>query len=268
VSLETSLEQLAAASSETYSETYDVHDAETLFALWETSQETVERFLPPLLQPAQRPLALAMFSARKRTSIGPVYSEASLALRAEANGQVGFYFLSMPVTDSMALVFGRESLGYPRKVADIYFYHDGQNVGGWVQRHGVRYFAVHAQLTGSVDEADGDVALDEVFGSATRPVVMLAYSFKYFRTPSLDGFDYPPRLVCEEVEYRPRVIDRGPASVSLCPSEYDPWSEVEVVRMLGAVYLEGASSMRKAQLVSEVVPNTLAAFGERRIDLR
>src|SRR5215472_12064564 len=111
MSLVRSLAELAAAASESY----DVHDAETLFALWETSQETVERFLPPPLQAAQRPLALAMFSARKRTSIGPVYREAALALGAEANGQEGFYFLSMPVTDSMALVFGRESLGYPRK---------------------------------------------------------------------------------------------------------------------------------------------------------
>jgi acetoacetate decarboxylase len=262
--LVTSLKELAAAQSETY----DVDDAEMLFALWETSQETVERFLPPPLQATQRPLALAMFIARKRASIGPVYREAALALRAEASGRRGFYFLSMPVTDSMALVFGRESLGYPRKVGDIYFYHDGQNVGGWVQRHGVRYFAVHAQLTGRVDESDGDVALDDVFGGATGSMVMLAYSFKYFRTPSLDGFDYPPRLVCEEVEYRPRAIGRGPASVSLCPSEYDPWSEVEVVRMLGAVYMEGASSMRKAQVVSEVGLSALATFTDLRVDLR
>src|SRR5215831_2464808 len=134
MSLVSTLEELAVARCETRNE----RDAQTLFALWETTQETVERLLPPPLQPARRPLALAMLSAQPRTSIGPIFREASLGLRAEAYGQEGFYFLSMPVTDSAALVFGHESLGHRRKVADIYFYRDGSNVGGWVQRHDVR----------------------------------------------------------------------------------------------------------------------------------
>jgi acetoacetate decarboxylase len=259
-----SLEELATAPSVTF----DAYDAETLFALWETPRETVKRLLPPPLQPAKRPLALAVVSAHPQTSVGPVYREAALALRAEADGQEGFYFLAMPVTDSMALVYSRDSLGYPRKVADISFCREGRRVGCWVQRQGVRYFAVQAQLTGSMDTLGAAVALDEVFDSAAGSMVMIAYSFKYFPAPNLDGFDYPPQLVREEVEYRPMAIDRGKATVALRPSEYDPWSEVEVVRPLGAVYLKGANSMRKGQIISEVGPRSFASYAQLRVDLR
>lgn len=265
MSLVTSLEEQATAPSETV----DVYDAETLFALWETSQEAVRRLLPLPLQSAKRPLALAMVSTHPRTSFGPVYREAALALRAEIHGLEGFYFLAMPVTNNMALVYGRESLGYPKKTADIFFYRDGRKVGGWVQRHDVRYFAVQAQLAGGgADVPDAETALDEMFNAAADSTVMIAYSLKYFLAPTLDGFDYPPRLVREEIEYRPRAIDRGWATVALRPSEYDPWSEVEVVRMLGAVYIKGANAVRKSQVVTEIDPGPFALYGQLHVDLR
>jgi acetoacetate decarboxylase len=197
-----------------------------------------------------------MMSAQPQASIGPVFREALLGLRAEACEQEGFYFLSMPVTDTATLVFGHESVGYPRKVASIYFYHDGANVGGWVQRHDVRYFAVRAHLTGIIGSPDAEGALDELFEPAPDVMQVHTYRFKYFRSPSLGGFDYSPRLVREAVEFRPTVIARGPASVSLCPSQYDPWSEVEVIRVLGAIYIEGMASLRTGQVVSEVGPST------------
>jgi acetoacetate decarboxylase len=237
-------------------EAFDVYDAETLFAFWETSRETVTRLLPPPLQPAKRPIALAMVSTHPRMNFGPVYREAALALRAVVHGMEGFYFLSMSVTDNMALVYGRESLGYPKKIADIAFYCNEREVGGWVERHGVRYFAVRAQLASKADTRNvpnARVELDEVFDSTIGSVVMTTYSFKYFLAPTLDGFDYPPQLVREEVEYRPRTIVRGQAAVALKPSEYDPWSEVEVVRMLDAMYMKGTSSMRNGQSIAEGV---------------
>jgi Acetoacetate decarboxylase (ADC) len=44
----------------------------------------------------------------------------------------------MPVTDNVGLIYGRDSLGYPKKIADIAFYRQLGQVGGWVERHGVR----------------------------------------------------------------------------------------------------------------------------------
>lgn len=250
-------------------EVSDVNDAETLFVLWETSPETVEQLLPAPLHPARRPLALAMLGTHPRMSFGPIYREAALGLRAEMRGLEGFYFLAVPVTDSAALVYGRESLGYLKKLGDIFFNREGRTVGGWVQRHGVRYFAVQAQLGARADTLDAEIALDDLFDSTPGSVVMISYSFKNFPAPNLDGFDYPPRLVREEVEYWPRTIERGRATVSLRSSEYDQWSRVEVVRMLGAVYIKGPNSMRNGQVVTEPDPGAFSSsYGQVPVDLR
>lgn len=240
--------------------------------LWETSRAVVKRLLPPLLCPGRHPLALAMVTRYPRTNARPVYREAALAVRAEAQGQEGFYFLAMPVTDNVGLIYGRESLGYPKKIADIAFYRQPGQVGGWVERHGVRYFVVDAWLTGSIDAPDAESALDEAFDeafdAAAGPLAMLAFSFKYCHAPTLEGFDYPPRLVCEELVFWPTVIERGQAMVALLPSEYDPWSEVEVARMLGAVYVKGTRSVRTVQVIVEPDTPPYVEFGQLQVDLR
>lgn len=258
----------ARTSSEAVSEAVDFYDAETLFAVWETSQKTVERLLPPPLQPSKRPLALALVATHPRTNFGPIYREAALAVRAELHGVAGFYFLAMPVTDDMAMVYGRELLGYPKKIADIAFYREGPVAGGWVQRHGTRYFWMQAQLTGAASTPDSQAALDEAFSLVGGSAFMITYSFKYFLAPNGDGFDYPPGLIREEVEYRPRAIECGAAKVVLKPSEFDPWSDVEVVRMLGAVYMRGTRWVRMGQVVSQVAPITLVPYSQVRVDLR
>jgi acetoacetate decarboxylase len=265
VGLAKSLEELATAPSQTGAV---VNDEETLFALWETSRAAIKRLLPPPLSPAKRPLALAMVTRHPRTNAGPVYREAALAVRAEAQGQEGFYFLAMPVTDNVGLIYGHASLGYPKKIADIGFYRQSWQAGGWVERHGVRYFAVDARLTGCVDAPDAESALDEMFAVASGQVAIEAYSLKYCLAPTLEGFDYPPRLVREELVYWPSEIERGQAVVALSPSEYDPWSEVEVARMLGAVYVKGMRSVRQVHVIAAPDPLPYTEFGQLRVDLR
>jgi acetoacetate decarboxylase len=56
---------------------------------------------------------------------------------------------------------------------------------------------------------------------------------------------------------RPSVAEFGEAEVMMSPSDYDPWSEVEVVRMLGAVYTKGNNTMLRGKVVAEADP---AAF--------
>jgi hypothetical protein len=127
---------------------------------------------------------------------------------------------------------------------------------------------VDAWLTGSKDAPDAESALDETFDAATGRVALLAFSFKYCLAPTLEGFDYPPRLVCEEVAFWPSVIERGQAVVALLPSEYGPWSEVEVARMLGTVYVKGTRSVRTVQVIVEPNPPPYVECGQLQVDLR
>ena len=249
-----------------YRETADFYDAEMLIVLWETKPDIVKRLLPPPLKPARKPLAIAFVANYPRTNFGVSYLESALLLRAEFNGEAGNYCLSMPVTNDIAMAAGREIFGYPKKIANIQFNRRGKVAEGLAERHSVRFFEVRAELTGkfNVDEAQG--IFGEVFGTGGSRVGV-SYNFKHFPSPEGMGFDYHPRLVREEVEFRPNSAEAGKAEILLRPSDYEPWVEVEIVRLLGAIYTIGNNSMRKGKVVAEVDPMAFAPYAFLKWDL-
>jgi acetoacetate decarboxylase len=151
----------------------------------------------------------------------------------------------------MAMAGGREVYGFPKKMADIHMYRDGDLVGGWTERRGVRFMELQAKLTGSFNDAS---AQDKIMGmaSADGKIRGLSYNFKYFPAPEGGAADYNPRLVRQETVLGPKTLQFGEASVTLRPSDYDPWAEVEVVKVLGAMYSVGDNSMLKGSVVAEV----------------
>jgi acetoacetate decarboxylase len=247
-------------------ETFDFFDAEALTVYWETSSMTVERLLPPPLEPARRPLVTAFLANYPSTSFGVGYREAALFLRAAFGGEEGGYCLAMSVTDDMALVGGREIFGYPTKLAAIEFARHGQEAGGWAERRGVRFFELRATLGGQPNAEGGLAAIAATRGSDGGPSVLTVYNFKHFIAPDLDGFDYPPRLIREEVEFRPAAVEVGEAEVALRPSAYAPWSEVEVARVLGAVYTNGHCSMRRGWVAAEADAIEFAPYSMLKFD--
>jgi acetoacetate decarboxylase len=248
-----------------YRETFDFYDAEMLTVFWETKPEIVRRLLPPPLKPGKRPLALAFVANYPRTNFGVSYFETALFLRAEFNGEEGNYCLAMPVTNDMALILGREVFGYPKKIGNIQFSRRGKDAEGLTERHGRRFFQVRAKLTGKFNAEDAQNIFAEVFSIGTN-LVVVAYNFKYFPAPEGNGFDYRPRLVREEVEFRPRSIEVGEAEILLRASDFDPWADVEVVKVLGALYTVGDNSMRKGKAVAEADPLAFMPFAFSKTD--
>lgn len=238
-------------------ETADFYDAEMLTVFWETRPEVVRRLLPPPLEPAQRPVAGAFVANYPRTNFGIAYLEGALLLRASYKGEEGSYILAMPVTDDMAMAGGREIYGYPKKIGTIRVSRAGDRAEGWAERHGVRFFEVKAKLTGKLNCEDAREAFTQTLGSGTTRVV---YNFKHFPAPEGGAFDYSPRLIREEVQVRPSTVELGEAEIVLQASDRDPWSEVEVVKVLGAVYTVGNNCMRKGQVVAEVDPIAFAPY--------
>jgi acetoacetate decarboxylase len=228
----------------------EFYDAEMLTVLWETKPKIVKRLLPPPLKPAARPLATAFVAYYPKTNFGPAYHESALFVRAKFEGVEGNYCLAMPVTGDLAMAGGRERFGYPKKLANIEFKRRGKIIEGRVERHGLRFFQVRAKMSGKPNtEEFQDLMMKESAEEGT-----VTYNFKYFQAPEGGGFDYNPRLVRERVIMRPSVAEFGEAEVMMSPSDYDPWSEVEVVRMLGAVYTKGNNTMLRGKVVAEVDP--------------
>lgn len=241
------------------------YDAEMLTAYFETKPEVVERLLPPPLKPAKDPFGAAFVARYPRTNFGVAYLESALFLLAEYDGQEGGYCLAMPVTSDMALILGREIFGYPKKIADIFMIREGQRVEGWTERHGTRFFEIKARLTGKFNDDAAQQIMAERMASPSS-LDQVTYNFKYFSSPSLDSFDYNPRLVREVVELRPKAMEIGEAELTFRSSEHDFWGDVEIVRVLGAVYTVGDNAMLPGRVVAEADPHTFAPFASMKLD--
>ena len=241
------------------------YDAEMLFLFWETRPEVVERLLPPPLEPAGYPMAMAFVANYPRTSFGPPYKEGALFLNAQFEGVTGSFCLSMPVTDDLAMAAGRERFGYPKKMAAINFKREGDQVSGSIERHGARFFEVQAAMDEqAVDEGfkaliTQGFAFHDESGSS-------GYLFKHFLSPEGVGFDYPPRLIRQSNVFRPKLIEWGQAQVELNPCEHDPWNEVEIVNMLPAMYIVSDNTMLGGKVVAEVDPIEFMPYAFQKWD--
>ena len=233
-----------------------LYDAEVLMVYFETKPEIIQRLLPAPLQPAKIPGGAAFLANYPKTNFSLPYLESALFLLAEYKGEEGAYCLAMTVTDDMAMIGGRECFGYPKKIADISIKRDGEKVEGWTERHGIRFFEVRARLTGKFNE---EVLQQMMMERMASPDGMdsVIYNFKYFPSPGMDGFDYNPRLIREVVQPRPKSLEMGEAELIFRPSDQDPWSEVEIVRVLGAVYTVGDNTMLPGSVVAEAGPGVL-----------
>jgi acetoacetate decarboxylase len=249
--------------SEKYRDRAEFYDAEVLTVYFETKTEIVKRLLPPPLKPSAMPVGAAFVANYPGTNFGVTYLESALFLLAQHNGEEGVFCLAMPVTNDIALILGREVFGYPKKMAEIHFEREGNDVRGWTERHSIRFFEVKAKLTGKFNDEIAQKMLTE--GMESNPDVVV-YNFKYFPAPARDGFDYNPRLIKEVVKRNPKTIEMGEAELILRPSEHDPWSDVEIVRVLGAMYTVGDNTMLPGSVVAEVDQAEFAPYAFMKLD--
>ena len=85
-------------------------------------------------------------------------------------------------------------------------------------------------------------------------------------SPLYDGFDYKPRLVREEITMQASEFVMGEAEVILNESEFDPWSEVVVERILGCIYLKCNSQMQPGKVVAEIEQEKFKPYSYMKID--
>lgn len=249
--------------SEKYQPNGEFYDAEVLTVYFETKSEVVERLLPPPLKPAALPIGAAFVANYPNTNFGVTYLESALFLLAQHNGEEGAYCLSMPVTNDIALILGREVFGYPKKMAEIGFEREGDDIRGWTERHGTRFFEVKARLNGKFN----DVGVQQLMADEieSNPDVTV-YNFKYFPAPEREGFDYNPRLVKEVVKRKNKSVEMGEAELILQPSEHDPWIDVEIVRVYGAIYTVGDNTMLPGSVIAEADQAEFTPFAFMKLD--
>ena len=239
-------------------ETVDFYDAEMLTVFWKTKPEIIKKLLPRPLKPANDPIAVAFIAHYPKTNFGVTYQESALSVLAQFKGELGLYCLSMPVNSDIAMAAGREFYGYPKKMANFHFKRDGQNVEGWTERQGIRFVEMKGKISGTISLEEAIKKINE-FG--LKDYNLTTYNFKHFPAPGgNEVFDYNPRLIREKVEFNHKSIEKVDVEITLKPSKFDPWSEVEVVELIGGFYTIGDNIMKKGSVVAEVKPTTFAPY--------
>ena len=240
--------------------TTEFKNAEMITVLWETKAEIVEKLLPKPLKPASRPIAFAFIANYSSTNQGVPYYEGALILRCEYNGEQGNYYLAMPVTDDRAMIGGREIFGFPKKMANVKLTRNGKEVYAFSERLGTKNIEIRANLTGKFNDPETPKIIKELGLLPGRRKNTVNYNFKYFPAPNKEGFDYNPWLVKQETAVSPQSMEMGEAEIKLNSTVHDPWGEIEVVKVLGALYLKTDNTMLPGEIVAEVNPDEFLPY--------
>lgn len=223
-------------------------------ACYETDPEVAAAVLPPPLAPAPRPevgVTISQVSIQMAPGLSIDIGAAVFGVRTVHEGVAGTYMVTMPMSTEGAVVGGREIYGEPKKLAQIDFRWNGEEVGAAVTRNGVTYL----ELTGRRTEAMG-----------ARELTEYAYCFKCL--PALDrakGFEFDPLLVRLEWRHRLSIVDRVAGEVILRESPFDPVVDLPVRRLVSMTYEEGAT--RSNGTVLRSIPSAwLLPFLHQRYD--
>ena len=244
-------------------ETGEFYDAEMLTVFFETTPATLQRLIPPPLTPAPFAIGAAFVAHYPQTNFGVRYRESALFLMASFNGEEGVYCLAMPVDNDMALILGRETFGYPKKIGAIDLEREGNDFRAGTERRGIRFLDMKVRLEGTWNDPDAQTLMASQLQSNPDIVV---FNFKYFMAPERNGFDYDPRLVRETVKRQFKTMAFGEAQLAFNPSPHDPWSDVDIVRVLGGIYTVGDNTMLPGEVVATVDPAEFAPYAFMKID--
>ena len=99
--------------------------------------KNVREILPLGMKPVDPESGMLFIVDYPKTSFDVAYKEAALLVDVKTPLGRGVHCCWMVVDDETALIYGREGLGYPKKMADFEFQEDGDAVFGSITRRGV-----------------------------------------------------------------------------------------------------------------------------------
>lgn len=223
-------------------------DTRSVSVRYRTRPAVVEEVLPPGLAPTDEPLVEAEVVEVGRSNCVGSFAGGGLYVQADHQGTVGYYCLWMPMSTDVAVRWGRELFGEPKKRAAVRLDRDGDEVAGRVSRRGQRLLAVDATM-----ETRRDV----------DPAPRTVFHYKYLPDATGRGFQFDPTLVRVDFESDLHRFETGPGSVTLGRTEHDPLSDLAVEETRGAAYVE-ADLTSSQTVLATVDPDAFAPYAFAR----
>ena len=161
------------------------------------------------------------------------------------------YCFEMPMSTDVVIIFGRELFGEPKKQGRVSLESDGDVMRGGIERHGVNYLSVEARLVEDVP--------------VSGPALSDRFHFKFMHSADGRGLEFDPVIVHAHFETKVRALKRGPGKVVFKASHHDPITEIEIVELRGAIYMEG-DVYAKAKRVGTVEAKRFLPYAFQNID--
>jgi acetoacetate decarboxylase len=182
-------------------------DAHYLVADMEVDARAIARFVPRPLKLASPPLASVFTAWFPHNSFGSNYREAGVFVHVVHRGKRALYCPWMIVDDDVALILGRELLGYPKKIGQIAFDLQGDEIRGVAERRGTELL----RMEGTLCERIAD------------PPPMLGRPHRNLRASIGQAL---PTIVAFTPREEPIEVRRAELSVRVGHSERDPLGEM------------------------------------------
>jgi acetoacetate decarboxylase len=223
--------------------------SEMLMVEYLTRPQAIAAVLPPGFEPVSEPKVTAMVGRWRSNCVGD-YCGGAIYVPARYKGIEAPYVLAMYMDSDPAIMFGRDVFGEPKKRASSNLYHQGNTMHGFVERSGVRLIDIHAVL-------EKDLGPGKASGA----------NFNIKATPAVDGASCEDDAVVTLAEFDNVLSVRreGTATLTLGSSDHDPVSELEVVSIRGASYVEG-DLIARAKAIGRIPKNAFFPYLLGRMD--
>lgn len=184
--------------------------------------EFIRATLPPGLEPAATPRMSAMACRFAGGSCGS-FAGGAVYIAARRGAYEGNYTLAMYMNNDNAMLFGRDIIGEPKKLAEVEYAVNGALASGRVSRGGATLIAIDAELNAEAGK---------------EPIT--AYDFNYKMALAADGIGLAadPQLTLAQLDLKVARHRTGTASLRLGGTVHDPLHEIPVRELLGARLIE------------------------------
>jgi acetoacetate decarboxylase len=226
-------------------------EGRTLTVSYLTRAEIIRQILPPPLEPAGEPLVSVGVGTFGSSNCVGAFAGGWVDVRAKYKGIEANYCLAMPMSTDVAIIFGRELFGEPKKQGRVRLESDGDVMRGAIERHGIDYLAVEARLVEDVP--------------MSGPAMSDRFHFKFMHSADGRGLEFDPVIVHAHFETKLRALRRGAGKVVFKPSRHDPIAELEIVELRGAIYMEG-DVYAKATKIGTVDAKRFLPYAFQNID--
>jgi acetoacetate decarboxylase len=216
-----------------------------------TRPEIVRQVLPPPLEPAGQPLVTVSVCTFGSSNCVGEFAGGVVDVLARYKDIEANHCLAMPMSTDVAIIFGRELFGEPKKQGRVRLESDGDVVRGIVERFGIPYIQLEGRFTENVP--------------ISGPSFSDRFHFKFMHAANGRGLEFDPIIVHAHFRNEAKVMKRGQGKVTLKATPHDPLSEIEVVELKGANYIEG-DIYAEAKAIGTVSAEKFLPYAFQNID--